>query len=856
LALTLRSKSFLFLFLVIGLTVISAILYNVRPYQYGLDIKGGVRLTYQMDTSKLSAEQKADLEGVRSRILTVLVNRAIGAFGVAEPIVVAKGDDQFVIELPGYTNTNEARSIIGTSARIELYHAKTVVNEKKAYLPYTIADESRDSEDPVVSFKRTSGPGDVIKPGTPEYANIVKSWTLILAGDDLASATAEPTGDSYRPSMSFAPKGADKMERWSRQYMNSRENIAAVLDGKVLSVASLQDNQILTSNAQITGTFKPKYVTRLVDLLNAGSLPVDLVELGSETVDPTIGNQALDMMVKAGYVAFGIIALFLIIYYAFPGFMALIALVLYVLFTITAMKLLGATFSLAAVAGLILSVGMAVDANILVFERFKEEMKSGRELVTALELGFKRALPAIVDSNVCTILTSLVLASIGTGPVKGFATSLIIGVLISLFTAITVTRSLLMFLVGSGIGTNPKLYALERNWFGEDFEKNADTNPIPVLKRNRLWFAISIATVVIGLPFIWPLNGLKGNVEFRGGYEAQLRIGSQQVTPAQLSERLEKADIKGANVKFGGEGNARVAIITVARDGALKDVPEPEAIDKIATAAGFTKADVKGSASVGPAIQREMIQNAIIGVLVSSALITFYLTMRFGFGLGGFAVGIKFGFSAIGALLHDVLVVLGITAVFGWLQGWEVSALFITSMLTVIGFSVHDTIVIFDRIRENLRRPQPDEDLEHLINRSISQSFARSLNTSMTVIATLVVMMVIGTTTPDLKLFCVTMLAGILSGTYSSIFNASPILFIWDRMTVKRKGEEAGLMGLARAELKRQRAVIAGINPRPATAPAASTPSAPTAPGTGRSYGQVRRRNSAVDRSKTEIEDL
>jgi SecD/SecF fusion protein len=339
-------------------------------------------------------------------------------------------------------------------------------------------------------------------------------------------------------------------------------------------------------------------------------------------------------------------------------------------------------------------------------------------------------------------------------------------------------------------------------------------------------------------------------VEFRGGYAAQFTAAGQTVNPSELVSKLEQGGIRGANVKFGGEGTARFAEITAPADGALKDLSEKDAIAKITEIAGFKAADIKGSSSVGPAIQAETIRNAIMGVLISSALIIVYLAMRFGFGLGGFASGLRFGISAIGALAHDVLVVLGVTAAVGYFFNWEISALFITSMLTVIGFSVHDTIVIFDRIRENLHRPIKGEDFSHLLNRSISQSYARSINTSMTVIVTLLVLLLAGTTTPELKLFCATMLAGIVSGTYSSIYNASPILFLWDRAIGKKKGEEATLLGLANEEAKKHSVIVTQASASPAAAGQVTGAS-------GRTYGQVRRRaNSQVKSAQQELDDL
>lgn len=848
---TLRSKSYLLLLLVVGLGVISGYLYSISKFNYGLDVRGGIRLTYQMEIdAKQSASKTSEQQ---SRLVTILMNRASGSLGVAEPTITPKGFDQIVVELPGATNLEAARRVIGTSAKIQFLEARNVVSPTHPNRPYSHHNDEKGAS-PVVTFVRTSGSSEEIKPGTPEYANLIKNWPVILEGLDLESASAETASNGFRPLMTFSPSGAEKMERWSRAH--PQENIAAVLDGVVLSLNPVAAGTILRDNAVIQGTFTGEYVKQLSDLLNAGALPVNLKEISSEKVDPTIGSHALDKMVFAGGIAFVITAIFLIGYYSFAGFVAFIALLLYVLFTLTVLKLVNATFSLAAIAGFILSVGMAVDANILVFERFKEEMKRGRTLHTAIDLGFRRALPAIFDSNACTILTSLVLAWLGTGPVKGFATTLIMGVLISLFTAITVTRSLLMFFVDSGVGANPKLYAVERNFFHK-IESRAETEPLQVVQKAKRYFLISGLSIVILLPFVYPLNGLKPNVEFRGGYEASFSLAKNDLSVAQIQDNLKNAGIHGANVKTGGEGASRIAIVTSPIEGPLKGVNQDEAQAALTKASGFAPEDARGSSFVGPAIQAETIRNAILGVVLSSVLIIIWLAFRFGFAVGGFATGLRFGSSAIGALVHDVLFVIGVSGAVGFLFGWEISALFITSMLTVIGFSVHDTIVIFDRMRENLRKPKPGEDLAKIMNKSISQSFSRSLNTSGTVVITLLILLVFGTTTPDLKLFCATMLAGIVSGTYSSIYNASPILYLWDRAIAKRKGESETLVGKATAENERNR-VITTRGPQVVADVVPKTPTAPPNPNntgaSGRSYGQVRRRANAKP-GHIEIED-
>lgn len=846
-----RSRSYLFLLLVVGLSVLSVVLLRIRPTNWGLDIQGGVRLIYQIDPADIGNRKPADLA---PKILQVLGKRVSSALGVVEGSVAQKGDDQFVIELPGYTDEASAEAMLGRAASIKFYWAKTVTTPKDNYRPYS--DYEPPAEDtannPQMWFIRTgsttpiqptipdpSNPAQTIP--NPEYIAIINSWgDPILQGDDLANAQPQQgQGQSTIPEMSFSPAGSAKLEAWSRSVFNKEEKLAAVLDNVVLSDPYVDQGEILKESIIIRGTFKPAYVASLCDILNSGSLPVKLKPLSSQTLEPTEGRNALAQMYIAGEIAFGVICLFMLLYYGFPGVVAIIALSLYMLFTITTLRLIGATFSLAAIAGFVLSVGMAVDANILVFERFKEEIKSGKGLQEALELGFKRALPAIIDSNACTVLTSLVLLYLGSGPVKGFATTLIIGVLISLFTAVTVTRSLLMFSIGSGLVANPKWYALTHNWF-KNVEERASHNPVQVVQNSTKWFALSILTIVVFVPFAF-MGGFKFDVEFRGGYETTLSLASHpEMTRTQIEQALAKSGMKEPNVKMGStvDPNTKakypLAIVSVL-SGTTPGATAKDVANEIAVGAGLTPAEVQGFSMVGATIRQETYTNAILAIIISSCLIVVYLAFRFGLAISDFYVGLRFGFSAIIALIHDILVVIGITAFAGYMFHWEISSLFITSMLTIIGFSVHDTIVIFDRIRENLRRPQPGETFDHLVNKSITQSFARSINTSMTVIVTLFILLMVGSVTPDLKLFCVTMLAGIISGTYSSIFNASPILYLWDKAIGKSKGEDHTLLGAARKEAANARLISPII---PDSGPAAETVG-------GRSYGQVRRRASS-----------
>lgn len=838
-----RSRSYLFLAIVILLTAVAAFAYKKADYRYGLDIQGGVRFTFRMDTSKV-AGTKRTLESIRNQELQVLENRARGSLGVAEPYVVAKGADQFIIELPGYSDINQARQVVGSTGKLIVYDAKNVVTEKMSFRPYS-AEEGGNGDQVEVHFTRRNDPsGKVITPKDPEYKEVIAGWEVIAEGDDLEDAFPQPipSGDGYHIGLKFSKKGAEKMGRWTRANQYSREKIAMFLDGVVLNIAALEQGAVITDQGSITGNFSSTYAKTVCNLLKSGSLPLELTLESSEKVDPSIGRDALDKIVSAGLIAFGVISVFMLFYYFFPGFIAVVALVLYVLFSLTVLKIAETTFSLAAIAGFILSVGMAVDANILVFERVKEEMRSGRDLHASIELGFRRALPAIVDSNACTILTALVLANLGTGPVKGFAVTLIFGVIISLFTALTVTHSLLVFLVDSGIGAKKSWFGLGRQWLGDTSDVSTKP-PRQIVNKAGRYFAISALTIVPGIIFL-AMGGLKPNVEFRGGYEASYVAGPNSPSSAQIIQNLEAKGVKGANVKYAEAGGQRIVYLTVPPMEQYKNSQNPAGL--IAEEAGLDPSTNKDFTSVGPAVQKETLQNAIYGVLFSSGLIILYLAIRFGLGLGGFVIGLRFSTSAILALLHDILVVIGVAAITGYLFGWEVSALFISSMLTVIGFSTHDTIVIFDRIRENLRKPRRGEDAENLINRSITQSFARSINTSLTVIVTLAVLIICGSATPELKLFNAAMLIGIISGTYSSIFNASPILYLWDKAIIRKRGAEHGLMGIAAQNLTSVRVSTPTVVDTPSPSAGTGTPG----------YGQVkRRRASDVQASKRRIDE-
>lgn len=847
------SRSTLFLIIVAILTGLSIWAFSAKETAYGLDVRGGVRLIYQIDPE--TVPEGAQLEKIQSDLVRIMEGRVSAALGVVEGAVSKKGTDQIIVEIPGYTDREEAERTLSTTARIIVYHAKNVSTPRRERRYQAESGSEELGGVPTVTFIRSARPTEVLKPlvgardeaseedvkSADEYKRMIDGWDVILEGSDVSDAQPLIQGNRTQPQFFFSREGSRKMEDFSRKFYNQQENIAFVLDGKVLNIAPIQENTTLSDTAYINGDFDPKYVTTLTQLIKAGSLPVDLQQLSGQKVDPTIGSAAFDQMIIAAGASMILICIFLLVYYSFPGIIAAVAMVLYALFTVTVMKLINATFSLAAVAALILSVGMAVDANVLVFERIKEEIRNGKELMKAIDIGFKRALSAIIDSNAATIATSLVLFVFNSGAVRGFATALIIGVAMSFFTAFAVTRSMLMALTKAGIGADPKFYALNRAWFGEKLEQGADAKPMDIVGHYKRYFIISGAIMAAGLVFV-AIGGIKPNVEFSGGYEAELKVGDAQVTAKSIRDGLAAAGVESSNVKFAEVDGNRIAYVTTPND---PQIPEGStaATEFIAEAAGLS-AENASLYDVGPTVAAETVQNAFLSVVISAALIIIFLSLRFGVALGGFAQGLKFGVSAIVALVHDVAVVMGTAGIVGVLLGWEISALFITAMLTVIGFSVHDSIVIFDRIRENLKKVVKGDTFENLVNRSITQTIARSINTSFTAVVPLVVLLIVGTPTPELKLMVLTMLVGIVIGTYSSIFNASPVLWLWNKAVMKKKGEEAGLIAQAIAE---NQARIRQATARRAEEAGAAGPAG--------GYGTVKRRSGVQPEKRIEDDE-
>ncbi len=768
-------RHFIYLGIILVLVGVSVWAIATKPVRRGLDVQGGIRMVLRAEIEKLSPEEQQLWTPERMNQLVDILSRRIDILGVIEPTIYRKGDTEIVIELPGFTNEQEARDLLQTTARLEFRYLKDVRTDKNPTGRYEIVIAKDERGEEVVRFRDLrSSDAKIIEENTEEYRQIIESSPLIVTGEDLVRA--EVTQQAFSPEvlLIFNREGQDKFARASSLYL--KEHIAIILDNRIISAPVIQSPNL--REPVIQGNFTLREATRLRDILNAGALPVSLSLESINRVEAILGARAWDRILQAGAIGIGAVMLFMLFYYLLPGLIAVIALGLYVLFALAVFRGFDVTMSLPAIAGFLLSTGMAVDANILIFERLKEELRAGKTLLSAIDVAFKRAFPAIFDSNLSTLIICLILYNFGTGPVQGFATTLAIGVLMSFFTAVTCTRTLLYVLVGLGVHPSVKWFGLRRQFgatVGEDLVVQPDR--FDFVSKRGLYYAISGIAIVIGLVFWFGLGGLKPGIDFEGGSELVIeRVAPEGAQPepiqanlAQVRNLLQSAGFEKVGALF-AEGN-RQLIVHVADAGENDKAKILEALSPLGELKEVS------FATISPRVRSEIIQRSIAAVLLSLVAILLYIAIRFSIE-GGWS-GFKFGLAAVVALAHDVLVMVGAAAVLGYLLGWEINALFITALLTLVGFSINDTIVVYDRIRENLRHRARGVSLAQVVNHSLNQTLARSINTSLTLLIVVVALLIWGSVSQDLRFFYVAMLVGVIAGTYSSIFIASQIMVSW-----------------------------------------------------------------------------
>lgn len=699
----------------------------------GLDLQGGFEVLYKVEPLE-KGKGKIDESALKSTAQAL--DKRINVLGVSEPVIQIEGNDRIRVQLAGITDQNEAREMLSTEANLTF----------------------RDIQD-----------------------------KKLLDGSDLVQGGATQEFDQYgKPSVSLKLKDANKFKEVTESVLGSPLVIwldfedgdsyseeAAKEEPKYLS-APMVSEVINSDTVSITGNFTVDEATRLAELLNAGALPVKLTEEYSTSVGAQFGDQALKDTVKAGIIGVGIVFLFMLLYYRLPGLVAVITLSIYVYLNLLVLDLMNGVLTLPGIAALILGVGMAVDANIITYERIKDELRVGKSLRAAVQAGNKNSTSTVVDANLTTMLAAIILFVYGTSSVKGFATLLIVSILMSFVSAVYGSRLLLGLLVKS------KAFDKKITWFGvnkkdvKHINENYDTLTLPTkfdrldfVKYKNVFFTISSVLIVAGLVimFIFKLNL---GIDFASGSRIEV-MADKALTTAEIEDQLDTLNVKADDIIISGD-EQNVAAIRIKGD--LSQ-------DKINT----IKAEFENKyghdpnvSSVSPTVGKELAKNAIYAIVFSSIGIILYVTIRF---------EIYMALAAVIALLHDaffILVIFSITRL-------EVDITFIAAVLTIVGYSINDTIVTFDRIRENLakkKRIKTSQEIKDIINTSIRQTLARSINTVLTVVICVVALLLFGSNA--ITNFSLALLIGLIGGAYSSIFIASQLWYVWKKKELKRKG--------------------------------------------------------------------
>ncbi len=773
----------------------------------GLDLSGGTSLLLAICQGpnnppgigcRTGLPKGKTMAEAQTASLTILQKR-VNALGVSGTQVQAQGSNEILVTLPG-VGISQALKTIGQTAQLHFAVAvpgkPTVNGSAGTCTTQTCIDQEQlvpsacfPANHPKSSCQ-FNNPLDypVSSTGVAYHWKILKN---LPSSDVTAAAVGNNPGGGYSVDITFNSQGAAV---WSKVTTAACEkNPGCSTSGAggsstgappTAQVAIFLDNQVLTApvvdgpssnQTQITGNFTFNSAQQLVDDINAGSLPAQIGVLQSTTVSSSLGKQSVRQSLNAGALGLILVVLFMLMYYRFPGFLASIALVFYALIVLAIYQLIPVVLTLPGLAGFILSVGMAVDANVLIFERTKEELRQGRPLELAVEYGFRRAWPAIRDSNIATMITCTILFFFGASDVQGFALTLFIGVAVSMFSAIVITHSLLHY-VGRwfAFARRPTLYTriLPSERLAQQFRSG---RRFDVISHRNWYFAASLIVIVPGIITIM-VAGFNLGIDFTGGDTLAMQL-RQPTTQAQVLKVVNEVAPK-AHAQVLAQANRYYDVQT-------EPIPAGE-VSSISQALdqkfGITKAK-DGSlnlneSTVGPTIASSLVVSSVFLVIISAVLISLYLGFRFSQTL---ISARRFAIAAMVALMHDIFVLVGLWAILGHFSDLgQVNALFVSAVLTVVGFSVHDTIVVFDRIRENLRLQGSRMSFDQVVNLSIAQTMTRSLNTSLTVIFVLLTLVLLGGA--SIQGFALALLLGIASGTYSSIFNAAALLTAWRHM--------------------------------------------------------------------------
>jgi SecD/SecF fusion protein len=673
----------------------------------GLDLSGGVYVVMEAQT-EATGQELTDL----MKQTQLVIERRVNLMGLSEPVVTIEGEKRLRVELPGAEDAESAIAAIGQTAQLMflLADGSLVVDGSQVKTAAPAIDQQRGGYVVNLEFNST---------GTEAFAE----------------GTRKALSGTVTPALSGVGAGA----------------IAIVLDGEIISAPNV--NSVITGgSAQIEGSFTEDEAVTLATLIRGGSLPVPLEEVNASIQAAKLGIESLKMSLLAGAIGVALIFLFMLIVYRIMGLAANLALLLYVPAIFWILTLMGNVLTLPGIAGIILSVGMAVDANVIIFARIKEEIIEGKTVRVAVSSGFRRAMGTIIDSQITTIIAAVVLYQLGTGPVRGFAMTLMIGIILSIFTAAVVTQLYLTVASESKFFSRKGFFGIrEDNSAAIAFKKD-----FSFIARRRVYYIVTLVILVVGFS-VGFARGFNFGIDFTGGTMMQLDMG-KQVDVQAVDDLLRENGIEGADIILAGEDNKEIIIRTTE---SLENEERAALLNNLLPAFELDNSAVLTFEQFGPSIGDLLKRNAVRAVIFASIGMLIYIIIRFEW---------KFGVAAIVGVLHDVLILIAFYGLFSV----PINNPFIAGVLTVVGYSINDTIVIFDRIRENLRFMKKSR-LEPLIDRSINQTVFRSLMTAITTVLAIVPLFILGGDV--IRQFTLPLIVGILAGAASSIFICSPIYY-------------------------------------------------------------------------------
>lgn len=687
----------------------------------GLDLQGGLSVTYEIQDEKPTSDEiKATVDKLQRRVDEYS----------SEGEVYQEGDDRITVEIPLNTEKVDAHDVLdqlGQPGQLLFLDSEN----------YTIWQQNQNN-------------------GTSD------AYEAVLTGSDIKNAQAgvddSGTVKDYVVQLQFTEEGAQKFA--TATAANIGKPIYIIYDGKVASAPTVQ-SAITDGNAVINKISNYDEAENLAATIKIGALPLELRQIQYNIVGAKLGQKAVSTSLIAGAIGFGLVCILMIILYRFPGVIASLALTGYVVLMLLILSIRHITLTLPGIAGIILSIGMAVDANVIIFTRIREEISAGSGVRAAVKAGFSKALSAILDGNITTLIATVVLMILGSGSIKGFAVTLMLGIVLSMFTALFVTKMLLNSFLELGV-QNPKMYGKAKEPKIHGYVKNF-----------KICGIASLIVIIAGLAFLGVNHSRIGkslnySLEFTGGTSTTATFAEDDVYTLERAESevapaiAEAVGIDAGTIQIQTvEGNNQVIFKT----SELTEEQSAKIDDLLKSQFKATEVD---NQSISSTISGEMKKDAIVAIAVSSVLMLLYIAFRFS--------DVKFGVSAVLALVHDVLVVFAAYSI-GTLS---VGNTFIACMLTIVGYSINATIIIFDRIRENMRTQDSKESLEELVNKSIGQTFTRTIYTSLTTFIMVFVLFVMGVT--SLKEFTFTLMLGIVCGAYSSVCITGPLWY-----TMKKK---------------------------------------------------------------------